>query len=315
MEPRAIERGGELLQALIAPGRVKRPRWDSRVIAEGEGQRLIVEYSLNDDAAPTARPSRRLIAKFFSDGMGARSFSVMRCIASALDALPGQPPVLAIPQAYFYDPDLRLQVQQRVRGTAYPELLARRGFRIHLRLAGQALSCLHSLPVSGEAPRRMAEHMAELMRPHPLRLAEALPEMRVRVEGLVSAMLEAESRWPGTPPSWLHRDVHMDQLFRYEGRVWLIDWDLAAVGDPAVDVGNFLLQIRKSAGDRSEAGRAAFLEGYAGGQGAPDPSRIAVYEAFNCLRRACKRYRVKDNDWRERMLEMLAAADRCMEFS
>lgn len=315
MIPLALERGREALQARLAPGGFKRARWDSRVIAESEGQRLVVEYALNDDAAPGLRPRKRVIAKFYSDGMGERSFDIMRRIASALAALPGKPPVLAIPRAYFYDPELRLQAQERAPGTPYSELLARRSFRGHLRLAGRALACLHGLPPAGEVPKRMVEHMAELMRPHPSRLAEALSEVGPRVERLVAAMLDAESRWGETRPAWLHRDFHMEQLFRSRGRVWLIDWDLAAVGDPALDVGNFLLQIRKTMKERSEAGREAFLEGYLGERPGPEPARIAVFEAFNCLRRACKRYRVKDVRWRERMMEMLAASEQCMGFA
>ncbi len=314
MEARTLELGRDALLRRLSPIGSARPRWDPRVIGRSEGQRLIVEYALKDDALLRARPRARVIAKFFSDGMGAHSYQVMRRVAAGLDRLPGGPAVLAIPEAHFYDPELRLLVQQRVEGTLYPELVSRRNYRMYLRLAGRALACLHRIDAGGEPVRRIGEHIAELMRPHPLRVAEEVPALRSRIEALVAALHAAEAGWPALAPAWLHRDFHMSQLFHHRGRVWLIDWDLAAAGDPALDVGNFLIQVRKEIADRtrSEPGRAAFLEGYAEGGGADVGARPAVYEAFNCLRRACKRYRVRDGRWQERMNGLVAAAERCL---
>jgi aminoglycoside phosphotransferase (APT) family kinase protein len=221
---------------------------------------------------------------------------------------PGGP--LALPRAVSYTAANGLLLQERIAGIPYADLLAGpRGLR-YLELAGAALAALHGLPQPPRPAKRLAGHTAELMRPHPALVAARWPEARARIEALTA---ELERRAAGqartAPVAWLHRDFHVKQLIARQGRVCVIDWDLAASGDPALDVGNFLLNLEKHLGARADEGRRAFVEGYLrlGEVGAV--RRAVLYEAFNCLRRACKAFRAHGRQWRRDALERLAAAE------
>jgi aminoglycoside phosphotransferase (APT) family kinase protein len=51
----------------------------------------------------------------------------------------------------------------------------------------------------------------------------------------------------------IHRDFYSDQLLIDQDRIWMLDIDLVALGDPALDIGNFLGHVTelglRAAGD------------------------------------------------------------------
>jgi aminoglycoside phosphotransferase (APT) family kinase protein len=179
-----------------------------------------------------------------------------------------------------------------------------------MRAFGAALAELHALPLPAERVSGFGEHLRELIRPHPLALAEALPYLRDRIEAVLAEMEGlARLREAAVDPVPLHRDFHLGQLFLGDdGRVWLIDWDLFGWGDPLLDVGNFLMVLETRAGDRAPLCREAFLDGY-GARGGADAEGVELYAAFNFLRRACKHFRLGGGDWTVQACSMLERAE------
>ena len=110
----------------------------------------------------------------------------------------------------------------------------------------------------------------------------------------------------------LHRDFHLRQLFSGQGRVWLIDWDLCAKGDPALDVGNFLAYLKTHLRQHWIPSTDAFLEGYFRDRPSPPLERVPLYEAFTYLRLACKRFRLKGDRWKEKTGDMLRLSEKCL---
>lgn len=127
------------------------------------------------------------------------------------------------------------------------------------RGAGAALAALHAVPVpAGAAPHGAGEESAVLDRW--LGLA--------RVHGVPVA--DQDRPHLPRPPRQvlLHRDLHDKQLLVDEdGTVGVLDFDLLAVGDPALDLGNLLahLDLRVAQDLLADAGplRDAVLDGYA----------------------------------------------------
>lgn len=128
------------------------------------------------------------------------------------------------------------------------------------------------------------------------RLADRLdvldPELAGQVRRSVDALDAAAARTAAGDgaPARLHRDLHDGQIVARDGRVSVIDWDLAAVGPFEVDAGNFVahLRLRVLQGHLDAAGaaaaRAAFLRGAGldGGPGTP----LAAWECLAALRLA-----------------------------
>ena len=279
--------------------------WHSRRLDDSSAERLVVECVLD---AGTEASGSSFVSKCYLDDSGAHTFSVMRALDAALRTTGA--PTLRVPAALCYDARRRCVVQQRVDGLSFRLLVDTSDRERLFRLAGRALAELHTLPLDRSTPKRLDEHLAELIRPHPTALAAAMPAHAVRIGALTAQMAGLERYWQvEIEPAPLHRDFHLRQLFHDEGRVWLIDWDLFAWGDPALDLGNFLMVLKTRAGAWADACRDAFLTGYFERRPAALEKRIPLYTALNYLRRACKYYRLKPDGWEQGVADMLACAE------
>jgi aminoglycoside phosphotransferase (APT) family kinase protein len=296
----SLERGAAAaLQVLRRAG----ARWQSRLLDTPNGERLVAEISL-EGAAP-------VIAKCYADDTGARTQRVMAAVTAALAQR--EDAVLAAPAALGYDAERRCLVQSRACGTPFLELAGTGDFLPALRLAGRALADLHGLPLAQGEAKRLADHVAELMHPHPRELARRLPAEGARIDALLAALEAAELRLAvAVEPRPLHRDFHLRQLFLDGPRVWLIDWDLFARGDPALDVGNFLMYLETRLDADVQVCIEAFLDGYFSRAADDIYPRIALYKALNYLRRACKHGRLAQPGWAGKAGQMLERAEACV---
>jgi len=171
-------------------------------------------------------------------------------------------------------------------------------------LAGRALAALHAVEpesIGLTEETDMARHIEDLVKPHPLVLASSVPDAAPIVERALDFLRES----PGGPTAVLHRDFHSRQLIEEPDRVAVIDWDLLAAGDPAFDVAYMVTYLET----HSIPFSAEFLDGY-GDQSVRD--RIDRYRVFNLVRRACRRFRLRDEGWEAEMWRMLAMADQAL---
>lgn len=284
-----------------------RPRWRSRLFDTPNGERLVAEFSFDGRAAP----GEALIAKCYGDDSGAYTFRVMAALAETLRRHPTA--ALAVPEALSYDSARRCLVQRRAPGTALLSLVDDGQTPAAFRLVGEALAELHGLDLPIGDPKGVVEQLEELVHPHPLELAQRLPGHRSRIESLVRAVEAEAARFRDAfVPRPLHRDFHPRQLFVEGRRLWVIDWDLYAKGDPALDVGNFLMSLETRYPEGHRVAQEAFLAGYrdrAAGDLAP---RIPLYKGLNYLRRASKHFRLAEPGWAARTEAMLEHAERCL---
>lgn len=298
----SLEQGAAAALQVLQP-KAGGVRWRSRLLDTPNGERLVAEISV-EGSAP-------VIAKCYADDTGARTRRVMEAVTAALAEGPST--VLAAPAALGYDAARRCLVQTRAAGTPFLELAGTREFLPALRLAGEALAELHGLALAEGEPKNLAQHVAELMHPHPLELARRLPGEQARIEALLAALQAAEHRLArDVEPRPLHRDFHLRQLFLDGGRVWLIDWDLFARGDPALDLGNFLMYLETRLDADVQVSTEAFLDGYFSRAADGIYPRIALYKALNYLRRACKHCRLGQPGWAGRTAQMLERAEACL---
>lgn len=249
-----------------------------------------------------------VVAKSFPDGAGARTARLQDAVHRALAAAPA--PVLRVPRVLGYDAERRVLLQEEAPGVRLDRLLGGLGAGAALERVGRALADLHRLEVEVGPALGLGDHLRELVRPQPDALAGALPELGPRVARLVEALLErASDAGPAVP---VHRDVHARQLLLDGERVWLVDLDLVARGDGALDLGNLVgwLRARAGAGD-AEVG--ALLRGYAAAGDRGVLARVARHEAFTYLRLACKRLRLHEEGWRDACAALVARAERCLE--
>ena len=289
MRASLAERAESARQALAAlePG-----EWSLRLLEESADGRAVYEYT---------RAERRVIGKFRSDGGGAESVAVLRALQART------PGVLRVPAPVVWlEADGALLTEAAAGAPCRTlDLVAGRDTLVRI---GRALADLHRIALSWGAPKRMADHLAELAHPAPEALAAALPTHATGILRALERLAHDEAAWGPLPMAFLHRDFHLRQLFDDGAHITVLDWDDAASGDPAFDVGYFTTYL-KTHYERAlaEAGIAAFREGYGGDDALW--SRIPTYERFNHLRRACRRFRLRDAGWERELERMLARLD------
>jgi len=280
---RRAEAGREALAAAW-PG-----EWTWRVLEASPDGRAVVEY---------AQGGQRVIGKLREDGGGEADAALLRELYGAGTR------ALRVPGVVDWLASEGVLLTEAAAGRPCRTLDPARE-RDTLGRIGAALRELHALPLRRGPAKRLADHVADLVRPSPAVLAEALPAHAARIHATLEALARAEASWGGTPVTLLHRDFHLRQLFDDGERVTVLDWDDAASGDPAFDVGYLTAYLRTHHGaDAAEAGVAAFREGY--GEDGDVWARVPVYERFNYLRRACRRFRLRDAGWETELEAMLA---------
>jgi streptomycin 6-kinase len=274
--------------------------YTTQTMAASEG-RAVVAYTFAANRQPS--PVAKVVAKFYDDARGEHTAQVMRRIARILEEQDTQ--ILKIPQLLFYDRRIHLMAQECAIGTPANMLTEGAHSTETLSLIGRATAALHTLPLPAPQITQLTQHMAELIRPHPLQLARELPHLRVQIEGLVIGLERRADRWRAhTPITPIHRDLHLRQLLRDGQRIWMLDWDLFSWGDPAIDVGNFLVYLETHVAQPQPL-MDAFLAGYLETCDRAILSRAGIYTAFTYLRLACKRARLKRPGWQAAVESLL----------
>lgn len=181
------------------------------------------------------------------------------------------------------------------------------GQRAPLGDVGQTLRRLHDEPVAG-LPVRSHAAEAAAVRDAAATVAALLPAVAAEATSLgaaVAAQLEALPRLAAT----VHGDFSPDQVVVGDAGVGIIDFDAAAAGDPAEDLGRFAAALRVGAGsaDLDVAARwSALLGGY--GAGPELVERARVQTAASLLRVAAEPFRQRVTDWPDRCAAVLSLA-------
>lgn len=268
---------------------------EGRVLESSPDDRAVVEYGTGD---------ARVVAKLRADGAGEAPFHLLQALHAAAT------PTLCVPEPLAWVASCGVLFTRAARGTplrhADPAVATDA-----LRRSGRALAELHALPARALGlthSKTLADHVRELVRPAPEVLAGARPEAAARIRAVLGRLASAEAGWGAHAVTPLHRDFHLRQLFDDGTRITVLDWDDAACGDPAFDVGYLTAYLRTHHDNaRAETGIAAFRDGYGAASAVWD--RVSVYEQFNYLRRACRRFRLRDAGWEHElgaMFERLA---------
>jgi aminoglycoside phosphotransferase (APT) family kinase protein len=248
----------------------------------------------------------RVVAKFAPDDRGARAERLLH----ELHARGADAHTLRVPVPLAHDAPSRALLLPHVPGV--PLDAAPVPDDAALAAAGRALAELHALPIEHAhvRPRRLADHVADLVRPAPSVVMRARPETRAVLNDVMEMLEAARASCDAAPHTIIHRDYHLRQLFAEGHTLWVVDWDDAAVGDPAFDVAYVLTYLRTHLpAPAAERAVERVRDGYASvaGQDALDGmnGRLPVYERFNLLRRACRRFRLRDPGWEAELTRMI----------
>jgi aminoglycoside phosphotransferase len=293
------------------PARVAAPDW-VRVLHPGVV--LVDILGTRDGAAhvvglagPGGVP---LVLKRYDDGRGAHAVRTMRAVQRALEATGGSA-TLAVPTVHRWHAHAGVLAQAAVPGRPLLPLLATPRRRTALTHAARALAALHTSGARTGPVTAVADHLAELIHPRPEQMARAVPALGPRIRAVTAALRRWQAAAPPVEAVPIHRDAHPRQMALDGRRVWLVDWDLAARGDAALDVANFALYLRTRLAHDGHGAAEAFLAAYRA-HGVDVADRLGVFTACMALRLVSKTWRLRPPGWQARMRAFLTLAEQAL---
>lgn len=190
------------------------------------------------------------------------------------------------------------------------ELQAGRVTATELEGVGRALAELHAQPARLERVRSPDDEAAALLRIAD-EITRLMPAAREQIRRLSEELARRlrESR-PRLAPT--HGDFYAQQVLLDGSRIGVLDFDEAALGDPAADLGNFLAHLERDAlRGRMSPGlgpvvRERLLAGYA--RHAPLPTGVILQTAIALLRVSHLPFRHRESAWPAQIQALLDRA-------
>ncbi len=257
-----------------------------RVVRWKPGRRSVIEYDVGGTGAGNDR--RTLIGKVRAKSFDGTTFQlVSRLSAGArVDDVAGGP---SVPPVIGAVPECHMWLQEKATGvSAWDALTGPDGTRA-ARAIGRAIATLQrSLPPLTR--RHSIEDEMAYLRARLDTVAAGHPEWAARIRHVLEACDRLAAAARATSTTGVHRDFYHDQVIVGPERIWLLDLDLAAESDPALDVGNFSAHLVEQSlrllGDADALARqeAEFVEGYVDAGGRGEAASIAAYKALSLAR-------------------------------
>ena len=255
--------------------------WSAQPLAK-HGKQRVVRYDLHARAAHGGELfSLQWVGKFYEDdGAARRVAAVLRELAASDCGARGE---MEVPRVLAYDAPRRLLLLTYEGGESVVSAIAHHRGPV-VPAIGRALAALHGTPASLEAITCPADVLDDL-RPRVTELCARFPGHAGPLRYALTRLAH-DAPAAAAAPSFLHGDFGTANLLWRPGRLVVLDFDRCTRGDPALDLGYLLTQLRRvtlrKPGKLPEFAslHSAILDGYQRWS-PPDPAlgrRVAWYE-------------------------------------
>ncbi|HVS30094.1 MAG TPA: phosphotransferase [Thermoanaerobaculia bacterium] len=218
-----------------------RKRWqlqEIRVTRYKTGNRCVIEYGLEVDGKPA-----RFLGRIRANAFHRRAWRVNNELwRNGFGAAAG----VFVPQPVAAIKRLHLWLQRKVTGTEATVALPAREWRDAAARSAAAAAAMHRSAIALPHRHTVDDELAILSERFG-RLAAMKPEISGRLERILSACVSVARTLDGAEHTVIHRDYYPDHLLFENDHTWLLDLDLATIGDPALDVGNFIAHLTEHA--------------------------------------------------------------------
>jgi aminoglycoside phosphotransferase (APT) family kinase protein len=209
-----------------------------RVVRHKPGRRCLIEYDVRIPGASQWASIETVVGKVRGKGADTRTYG-LSCTLWRNGFGEDSPDGVSIPRPLGVLPDLKMWLQVKVPGTAATSLgTDERGVELGERIA-RAIRKLHCHPAPAP-PLHTTDDELRILRERLQLTAAALPHYAPRLHAIVERCARIARTLPRVEPRGIHRDFYADQVLVHDQRAYLLDLDLYALGDPALDIGNFL---------------------------------------------------------------------------
>ena len=256
------------------------------VLRHKPGRRCLIGYHLQTGGGEGLE---RLVVlgKVRAKGLDGRSFTTQKLLFQRTPQASGNHD-LRVAEPLGVIPELDMWLQRRIPGRTLTTLLGHPDAGRFVVAAARALRKLHQTGVPAQRRHTLSDELSNLVR-RLEQVAAARPAWAARLARLAAACCRRAEVMDRAPTASVHRDFYPDQVLVAGDGVYLLDFDLYAEGDPALDVGNFLAHLRELAIRRGDAAalaaeEQAFLRTYLGSREPGLHARIETYLTLSLAR-------------------------------
>ena len=216
-----------------------------RVVRYKPQRRCMIEYDLTVTQPPGGAGAVTVIGKVRRHRPGRHQHRLLRAFWDAgFDA--GAADAICVPQPMGEVPELAMWLQRRVTGVPATELLTGpQGAAIAPRLADAAHK-IHLAAIPTNKSHRIADEL-HILGDCLETVADGRPELAARIHRLIDACHRAARATPVLPATGIHRDFYPEHVLVEGQRLWIVDFDQWCLGDPALDIGNFVAHLEELA--------------------------------------------------------------------
>lgn len=259
----------------------------SRMVRHKPGRRCIVRYQLKSRNGTTDQ-RQTLLGKMRARSFDQKTFELMQQLWRGSFG-PKSGDTIRVPEPVGAIPQLNMWLQRYIEAQTLAEQLDLPNAGDLCFVAAVALYKLHS---SGPCPKRQHTLNDEIRI-----LDKGLDDVKKslvcfaeRIDQVQQACKSLAQRIDNYVSTSIHRDFYPNQLLMNGDSVWLLDLDLYAEGDPALDVGNFVAHLQEASLRRYGHGHGyshleqAFLDGYQAASARPLSFSIQSYVTLTLAR-------------------------------
>lgn len=254
----------------------------ARLMRHKPGRRCVIYYEF------AGQTDSGVFAKMRAKGSDRRTQELLEALRRA-GLKHGAESRVAVPRPLGCLDPWNMTFQEAAPGRLLNETLPEPDAESRMAQVAEALVALHQSGVTPARQHGIAEEF-EILGARLDDAAHRAPHWRARIESVRDGCAARAARLPEVGPVGLHRDFYPDQVIVDGPRTTVLDLDLYAGGDPALDVGNFSAHLAEIAlrtrGDLRgyEALEGAFEEAYLAGSGADHAQTIRTYRLLTLAR-------------------------------
>jgi hypothetical protein len=211
------------------------------VLRHKPGRRCVIEYAVELARPPHQPVSLELIGKVRTRHSPVRGLRLLQSLRNLGFSSPSHDGIL-VPEPIGVVPKYRMAVQQKVPGKVLTELLTSPSAEPLVRRVAEAAHKLHRAGVQTDKAHSMSDEL-DMLRDRLSLVASAEKRWAQRLERLLTECMSLASTVRNPIPQGIHRDFYADQVLIDRDQLYLIDFDLYCIGDPALDIGNFIGHI------------------------------------------------------------------------
>lgn len=231
------------LPRLSSDGRLKLKA--IRVVRHKPGKRCVIEYDVKVKQPGKVDHRVTVIGKIRARRSGNEGLRQLENLWNAgFDAQSADG--VSVPEPLGVISEFKMWCQRKVPGeTATQELTGPNGPVLARRIA-EAIHKLHRANLPTERTHTMMDELRILGQCVP-KVAVQRPDWENRLVRLKIACEKLGASVPEPQACGIHRDFYSSQVIVEGARLWLIDFDCFCLGDPGLDVGNFLGHVIEQA--------------------------------------------------------------------